>query len=54
MRGNGGVWWSVHLAAVWSQAVGFVLMRLSGISHRENVFTFNLLYKYYESSYFPP
>jgi hypothetical protein len=30
-RGCGGVWRSVRLARVWSQAVGFVLVRLAGI-----------------------
>jgi hypothetical protein len=33
-RGIGGaygeVWQSLHLAGVWSQAVGFVLVRLAG------------------------
>jgi hypothetical protein len=24
-RGYGGIWWSLHLAGIWSQAVGFVL-----------------------------
>jgi hypothetical protein len=28
---HGGVWRSLHLAGVWSQAVGFVLVRLAGI-----------------------
>jgi hypothetical protein len=28
---HGGVWRSVRLAIVWSQAVGFVLLRLAGI-----------------------
>jgi hypothetical protein len=27
----GGVWRSLRLAGVWSQAVGFVLVRLGGI-----------------------
>jgi hypothetical protein len=27
----GGVWRSLRLAGVWSQAVGFVLVRLAGI-----------------------
>jgi hypothetical protein len=27
----GGVWQSLRLAGVWSQAVGFVLVRLAGI-----------------------
>jgi hypothetical protein len=27
----GGVWWSLRLAGDWSQAVGFVLVRLAGI-----------------------
>jgi hypothetical protein len=27
----GGVWLSLRLAGVWSQAVGFVLVRLAGI-----------------------
>jgi hypothetical protein len=27
----GGIWWSLRLAGVWSQAVGFVLARLGGI-----------------------
>jgi hypothetical protein len=27
----GGAWPSVHLAGVWSQAVGFMLVRLAGI-----------------------
>jgi hypothetical protein len=26
-----GIWWSLRLAGVWSQAVGFVLVRLAGI-----------------------
>jgi hypothetical protein len=34
-RGFGGVcvwvWWSLRLEGVWSQAVGFVLVRLAGI-----------------------
>jgi hypothetical protein len=34
-RGYGGtygrVWWSLPLAGVWSQVVGFVLVRLAGI-----------------------
>jgi hypothetical protein len=30
-RGYGGVWRSLRLAGVWSQAVGFVLVRLAGI-----------------------
>jgi hypothetical protein len=34
-RGYGGaydgVWWSLRLVGVWSQAVGFVLVRLAGI-----------------------
>jgi hypothetical protein len=34
-RGYGGaygeVWWSLRLLGVWSQAVGFVLVRLAGI-----------------------
>jgi hypothetical protein len=34
-RGNagayGGVWWSLHVAVIWNQAVGFVLVRLAGI-----------------------
>jgi hypothetical protein len=38
----GGVWRSLRLAFVWSQAVGFVLVRLAG-SRREDVFTFNFL-----------
>jgi hypothetical protein len=28
---NGGVWWSLRLAKVWSQAVGFVFTLLAGI-----------------------
>jgi hypothetical protein len=33
-------------SGVWSQAVGFVSMRLAGIfSRRDEVFTFNLLLK---------
>jgi hypothetical protein len=28
---NDGVWLSLRLAGVWSQAVGFVLARLAGI-----------------------
>jgi hypothetical protein len=45
-RAYGGVWQSLRLAGVWSQAVGFVLVRLqeSGFSSRENVFTFYLLH----------
>jgi hypothetical protein len=27
----GGIWRSLHLAGVWSQAVGFVLVCLAGI-----------------------
>jgi hypothetical protein len=30
-RGYGGVWRSLRLAGVWSQAVGFMLVRLAGI-----------------------
>jgi hypothetical protein len=43
----GGVWRSLRLVGFWSQAVRFVLVRLTGIcfSRREDVFTFNLLYK---------
>jgi hypothetical protein len=45
----GGVWRSLHLAEIWSQAVSFVLVRLAVIwlqSH-EDLFTLNLslLYK---------
>jgi hypothetical protein len=29
--GYGGVCWSLPLSGVWSQAVGFVLVRLAGI-----------------------
>jgi hypothetical protein len=37
---------SLLLADGWSSAVGFVLVRLAGIlSHREDVYTSNLLYK---------
>jgi hypothetical protein len=41
----GGVWRSLLLIGVWSQAVGFVVVRVaeSGFSRREHVFTFNLL-----------
>jgi hypothetical protein len=41
--GYGGVWQSPHLAGVWSQAVGFVLMHLARIwlqmksNRRENL-----------------
>jgi hypothetical protein len=41
----GGVWRSLLLPGVWSQAVGFVLVHFAGFCRRENVFTFNLLYK---------
>jgi hypothetical protein len=27
----GGVWWSLHLAGVWIQAVGFFLVCLEGV-----------------------
>jgi hypothetical protein len=27
----GGVWWSLHFAGVWNQAVSFVLVLLAGI-----------------------
>jgi hypothetical protein len=39
-----GVWQSLRLAEVWSQAAGFVLVCLAGIwlSRREHAFTFNL------------
>jgi hypothetical protein len=30
-RGCGGVWLNLCLAGVWSQAVGFVLVRFAGI-----------------------
>jgi hypothetical protein len=42
----GGVWRSMRLAGVWSQAVGFVLCvwQDSGFSRHENFFTFHLLY----------
>jgi hypothetical protein len=46
-RRCGGVWRSLHLAGVWSQAVGFVLVRLTGIwwfQSPEVFFTFNLFY----------
>jgi hypothetical protein len=36
----GGVWCSVHLARVWSQEGGFVLVHLAG-----DTFTFTLLQK---------
>jgi hypothetical protein len=39
-----GIWRSLHLAGDWSQAVGFVLMRLAGIWF-QSPFIFNLLYK---------
>jgi hypothetical protein len=43
----GGVWRSLRLVEVWSQDVDFVLVRLAGIwlQSREDIFTFNLLYK---------
>jgi hypothetical protein len=41
-RGYGGVWRSLRLMKVWSQAVGFVLVRLAatGFSRCEDVFKF--------------
>jgi len=33
----GWVWRSLRLTGVWSQAVGFVLVRLAGVSRREDV-----------------
>jgi hypothetical protein len=43
---NEGVWRSLRLAGVWSQAVGFVLARLGGIwLQSPRCFTFNLLFK---------
>jgi hypothetical protein len=30
-QGYGGVWWSLHLAKVWSHMVDFVLVHLAGI-----------------------
>jgi hypothetical protein len=43
------VWLGLHLMGVWclKMAVGFVLVRLAGIwiQSREDVLTFNLLYK---------
>jgi hypothetical protein len=43
---TGGVWESLRLAGVWSQAVGFVLVHWqeSGFSLREDVFTLNLFH----------
>jgi hypothetical protein len=45
--GTGGVWQDMHVAGVWSQAVGFVFVRWqdSGFSRHECDFIFNLLYK---------
>jgi hypothetical protein len=37
-----GVW---RQSRVWSQAVGFVLVRLADFSRSEDVFTFNFVYK---------
>lgn len=34
----GGVWRSLRVAGIWSQAVGFVVVRLA--CHREDVFIF--------------
>jgi hypothetical protein len=42
-RGYGGIWRSLRLARVWIQTVGFVLVRLAGFSHHEDVFTFFFL-----------
>jgi hypothetical protein len=36
---------SLRLSRVWSQAVGFVLVRLAGIRCLEDVFTFKTFYK---------
>jgi hypothetical protein len=44
-QGYGGVWLSLFLAGVWSQAVGFLVMRLAGVWLQWKCFTFNLLYK---------
>jgi hypothetical protein len=50
-RGNGDsygeVWRSLRLAGVWSQAVGFVLVRLAGRYHHEDVFAKNLHLKHF-------
>jgi hypothetical protein len=43
--GYGGVWQSQLFSGVWSQTVGFVLVRLVGIcfTYHEDIFAFNLL-----------
>jgi hypothetical protein len=41
-----GVWQSLRLAGVWSQALGFLFVwHESDFSRREDLFTLNLLYK---------
>jgi hypothetical protein len=46
----GTAWRRLRLARLWSQAVGFVLVRLEGIwlQSRADVFTLNLLYEKYK------
>jgi hypothetical protein len=43
---HGGVWQSLRMAGIWSQAVDFLLVnfRESGLSHHEDMFVLNLLY----------